>query len=243
MEELVKNALVFIPNYFADLLRLVTGPQRFVAEKASPDNTTLRDSAIFLAISILLAWILEFSVAGHEKSDALTTFLALAGAMVFTFALAAAYGAALCLAWRTVRGDADVKAMFQANFYYAGVLQLIAACTFMATMGALLATDSALYNELMKSISAGAFPFFIHEHTEQLEQPGKLLTVKLVAFIGLSALLLWLIAGWGAYRELNHRSKAQSALAALLFLVVCIPVTAFMFLIASGGAAMHAASQ
>jgi hypothetical protein len=44
-------------------------------------------------------------------------------------------------------------------------------------------------------------------------------------------MLAWIFAGWGAYRQLNGLSRLRSFGAGLLFLVFCLPVTAFVFVL------------
>ena len=129
MEELIRNALSYIPNYVGKLFRLVQGPKRFVERQFSRDEATLKDSLLFFALSILIAWLLESASTGHKGLEQF------GGGTIFTFALAAAYGTAICLAWRIVKGDADAKSMFVVHFYYSGVVQLLAACWFMAAVG------------------------------------------------------------------------------------------------------------
>jgi hypothetical protein len=50
--------------------------------------------------------------------------------------------------------------------------------------------------------------------------------LQFTASFFVSVVLLWIVAGWGAYRELNHLSRLRSAIAFILFAGFSIPVIA-----------------
>jgi hypothetical protein len=50
LEQLLEKLLGFFPTYFDDLLRLIAGPKRFIAERLSTNRLELRDALVFLGV-------------------------------------------------------------------------------------------------------------------------------------------------------------------------------------------------
>lgn len=227
----LNNTVGFITHYLENLLRLVQSPKQFITHRIAESNADLKESLIFMASSVLIGWLLKISfVRGNA-------FLGLASDIVAAFMIAIAYGVALCLAWHVLKGKARLKEMLAVHFYYWGVVELLQACWFMSIIGAFRASDAALYKVFMESLYNGSLLTFGPQNIERILQSSALLPIQLIAFTGLTAILVWLYAGWGAYRQINDVSKLQSVLAAILFVLFCIPITAVLFLIANAGAA------
>ena len=53
--------------------------------------------------------------------------------------------------------------------------------------------------------------------------------------LALLAILIWFVIGWGAYRELTALSRPRSALAFVVFCLLCLPI---LFLSAMIGSAL-----
>jgi len=224
MRELLEKVIGLIPSYIGDLLRLLQGPKTFIAERLSRRDSQLKNAIVFLAISILAAWLLEPSFIRLDP------VIDLAVSEVFMFVSALAYGVAACLAWRIVKGRAELSKFFVVNFYCAGVFKIILSCWILTMVGVLKAMDPALYRDFMKAAFSGNIAWLIN--SGKLQESAANLPMTLVWLAGSCAMLVWLCVGWGAYRELNSLSKARSALAAVLFLLFCYPVTIMIFLVA-----------
>jgi hypothetical protein len=143
------------------------------------------------------------------------------------------YGAAVCIAWRTVAGRADVQKLFVVHFYYSGVLILLMSGWFMTLMGILKAGSPQFYASMMDSVNRGNPNFFFEPGNPDalLQARGFLLVFR----GGMAAAIAWCIAGWGAYRELNRLSALRSAVAAAVFVALSIPVSAVFLYFASFG--------
>jgi hypothetical protein len=118
---------------------------------------------VFLSVSFLVGWVLTASFIRKEP------FLELASDAAFVFCYVMAYGAALYLAWRMVKGRAAASRFFAINFYYAGVLKLIESGWFMAMVGVLRALDPDFYERFMNSAHSGNSGAFRMGQIEKLK--------------------------------------------------------------------------
>src|SRR5262249_21346328 len=124
-------------------------------------------------------------------------------------------------------GRADIQKLFVIHFYYSGVLILFTSCWFMAIMGILKAGSPQFYNNMMDSVNRGNLRFFFDPRNADT-----LLQARTFLFVfcgGMAAMIIWGIAAWGAYRELNRLSALRSAVAVLVFIAISIPVTMVFF--------------
>jgi hypothetical protein len=227
MKDALERIVRFIPAYVGDLLRLLQAPKTFIAGRLARDGSRLQNGLVFLGVSFLVGWVLKASFIRQEP------FIELASDAAFVFCRVLGYGAALCVAWRIVQGRAPLSKFFAIHFYYSGVLGLIETGWFMAMVGVLRVRDADFYSQLMDAVYHGTSGTFIVGQIERLQASHTFLPLMLITFIGLCVMLVWIVAGWGAYRKLNHLSKLRSALAATLFAAFCVPVTAMIYLIAN----------
>ena len=225
MKEIFERLVGLIPTYFEALFPLLTGPKRFIAERLSSDESATQKALIFLAISFAIGWILKIPL---SRGDPL---LELGTDSVFALMNVLAYGTALYLAWRIAGGRAGLQKFLTIHFYYAGVLLLLATGLYLGFAGTVRAFDPALFKELHDAAYAGNLAAFLIENKERLLASSAYRASLLVQFAGFGAMLAWIFAGWGAYRELNRLSRLRSMGAGLLFFVFCFPVTAFIFVV------------
>jgi hypothetical protein len=102
METFLEKLLRVFPAYFDDLLRLITGPKRFIAECLSTNRLELRDALVFLGVSCLLD---EAPSLPLDKGDLLSAL----NSTVHNFIAAIAFGLCLFLSWRCVGGAAELR--------------------------------------------------------------------------------------------------------------------------------------
>jgi hypothetical protein len=223
--DLIIKAIAFLPKYIADATSLISEPKRFVLKRVSSEQPHLTDALLFLTISFMISWTLQISFVKESviidlSEDA--TFFAL---YVFAF------GGAVCLAWRCVKATGDIEKHFIIHFYYTGVITLIMACGFLAMMGTRKAFDPELHNRFMQAVHDGQAAAFATRHADDIfETTGGLALITVSYFLDI-ILLTWIIAGWGAYRQLNQLSRIRSGAAFALFIVFSLPLAALVFLI------------
>jgi hypothetical protein len=228
MKELFEKLVRLIPAYFDALLPLITGPKAFIRERLGGDGTPLQDALLFLAISFAIGWILKIPLSRGGPP-----LLELGTDAAFELSLVMAYGAALILAWRTVGGRANVRKFLTIHFYYSGILSFIMSGLFLGTMGTLRAADPVLYRQIYEAAYGGNFAVFLIENSERLIASRGFRWSLWVQLAGYGAAMAWILAGWGAYRELNGISRIRSGLAGLMFCLFCVPVAALTFVIAN----------
>jgi hypothetical protein len=157
----------------------------------------------------------------------------LASGAAFVLFYMALYGGAICLAWRIVGAGAPLKRFFSIHFYYAGVLKIIMSCLFLAMMGTIRAGDANLYEEIYDAVESGKYFLFLWENIDRLLSSSIYQLSISIGLIGFGCGLLWILAGWGAYRELNHLSRLRSIVAGVLFALFSVPVLAITGLMAN----------
>jgi hypothetical protein len=223
----LEKHLGFIPAYFDDLLSLVSGPKRFIAERLSRDEPAIQKALIFLVVSIFISWGLQTPwIQSNPLLELITD-------IVFVLIYVMAYGGALYLAWYIAGGRSERQKFLTIHFYYSGVLKLMMTSVYLGTMGTLRAADPALFKAICNAAHGGSIVQFLSANSSQLlENPGFLLCLG-VLYVGCGAMLTWIFAGWGAYRELNQLSKRRSIMAGLLFFAFCFPVTVVISVIAN----------
>lgn len=227
MKEIFEKLVGLVPAYFEALFPLLTGPKRFIAERLAEGESTMQKSLVFLAISFSIGWILKIPL---SRGDPL---LELGADSVFALMNVLAYGTALYLAWRIVGGAPGLQKFLTVHFYYAGILLLLATGLYLGFTGTIRAIDPTLFKELHDAAFAGNLAAFLIENNERLLANPAYRASMLVQFAGFAAMLAWIFAGWGAYRALNQLSRLRSIAAGLLFFVFCVPVTAFVFVVAN----------
>lgn len=229
MNDLIERALRLFPQYFEDLVRLVTSPKRFIARKLSQDRV-FEQAFVFLGISYAFGFILG---APLQPGNLWIDFAASAA---FTVIQAVGYGTAIWLAWRAVGGNGKLASDLVVTLYYTAVIGLIMTLSYFVVLGTLRMVDPGLYDGFFDAARKGTMPQFVLARSRAGLSSGVLAVVVEVPVL-LMLLGAWLIAGWGAYRASHHVARARSILAFALFVILSLPVTALTFLIANALAA------
>jgi hypothetical protein len=227
MKDVLEKAVALIPAYIADLLQLIQGPKRFAGERVSGEAASIRNALVFLGISFLLSWVIKTS---FLRADPL---IELATDAAFVLFQVLAFGIVLCLAWRIAAGPVEIPKMFVIHFYFSGVFLIIVAVLFMAMMGTVRAVDPDFYADMLDATYGGNVLGFALENEERLQQSAVSTIAVFAVPLGILTIAAWIFAGWGAYRDLNRSSRLRSALAAILFTILGLPVFALLFFVAN----------
>jgi hypothetical protein len=85
----------------------------------------------------------------------------------------------------------------------------------------------------MASVASGDLLKLLRNANSMVAEHPAWRVALLVVAGGWAAMLTWVAAAWGAYRALTGLGRSRSAAAFLLFGLLCLPVFAVMFLMAS----------
>jgi hypothetical protein len=226
MNALIEKGVGLFPQYFRDLIALLTGPKRFVAGRLHEEGLFER-SLLFLAFSYGSGFILK---APTYMGDLLVEFGAGAA---FTLAQAVGFGIAIWLAWRAVGGRGTLGESLVISFYYAGVIELLATFMYVAVIGTIRTGDASLYTRLLESAHNGTIVQLLSD-TDRLLASRPFQLALLIELPFLAAFAVWVIAGWGAYRVQHGVARLRSVIAFFVFVVFSLPVAGLTFVIANG---------
>jgi hypothetical protein len=198
-----------LPTYVADLVRITSGPKRFLAARTARHPVRWQDGFVFVAMSLLVTSAIYLPFEPHPVR---------AGVAELVFVVL--FGYAAYFAWRAVGARPRVEPVLMIHFYLAGVLQLILTATLLVALGALRFGDAASYDELVRASDVGSVMPVAMAIAER--PAGRLLA--LVAVAGNAVMLAWIVIGWSAYRRLTGVGRLRSTLAFAVFLALCLPV-------------------
>ena len=226
MNALIEKGVGLFPQYFRDLIALLTGPKLFVQGRLREEGLFER-SLLFLAFSYGSGFILK---APTYKGDLLVEFGAGAA---FTLVQAVGFGIAIWLAWRVVGGRGTLGESLAISFYYAGVIELLATFMYVALIGTIRMGDVALYTRLLEAAHNGTIVQLFSDTDRLLaSRPFQLALLMELPFI--AAFAVWVIAGWGAYRVQHGVARLRSVIAFFVFVVFALPVAGLTFVVANG---------
>jgi hypothetical protein len=228
MKEVLERLVGLFPAYFEALLSLLSGPKRFVAGRLKDDGSAaLKNALLFLGITYLLQWALKIPL---EPGD---PFLALSTDTVFVLMLILSYGAALLVSWRLVGAKIELRSFFTVHFYFSAIFLVLMAILFLGMTGTIRMFDPALYGQMFDAARNGSsLKFMTQNRTELFANPAYRASM-VMQLVGMTAILIWMFVGWGAYRLLSGVSRLRSFFAAVVFAVLCLPVLAITDVIAN----------
>jgi hypothetical protein len=216
MKDLADRLIRLFPAYFDDLIGLVTGPKRFLARRVTETNS-LELALRFLALSFAINYILKLP---FLRGD---VWLELGASVVFVFLEWFLIGTGIWLAWRILGGTASLRDTFVIWFYVAGIIHYIQSFAFLLALGTLRAMAPSIYEEMMAAVYSGQFLRLALDPNGVLQQPEVRIALAL-GNAGILAAVVWLLAGWGAFRSIHGRSRSTSAFAFIIAALFCLPI-------------------
>ena len=225
MNPLVEKGLALFPQYFRDLIALLTGPKQFVGKRLLEAGLFER-ALLFLAFSYAFGFILKAPTYTGNLGIELGTGAA------FTLVQAVGFGVAIWLAWRVLGGRGTLADTLVISLYYAGVIELLATLMYGSFIGTLRALDEPVYERILDAAHNGRMLQLLLEADRLLDSRG--LQLALLTFLPFAlAFVVWVIAGWAAYRVQHGVGRIRSATAFVLFVVLAIPVAVITFFVAN----------
>ncbi len=215
MKDLAQWLLTQIPKYLSDFVSTFSSPKTFVGARNMPTDDFRSEALTFLAISFVFAVLLHTPLMSDEFR--LWEILVLNGVANLLWVILVA--AALRLAWWCMGGRAPFTSFLITYCYYFGVTLVLVKILHLCVLGVLKTFQPEVF-EILRDFSRGQIP----ESTEFSS------TLPLaILFIGYTGVVIWLIVGWGVYRELNGLSKIRSLWAGIIFSLLCGPLLLFQF--------------
>jgi hypothetical protein len=225
LNELLQKGLGLFPAYFRDLIALVTGPKRFVAAKLTEDRL-FEQAFIFLGISYGFGFILKATVVQQD------VWREAASGAAFTLLQAVSYGSAIWLAWRAVGGIGSLAGTLVVTFYYTAVVDFILVLTSLGLLGVIRSLDPPMHAELLAAVRNGTVIQFATQTDRILASQGVRVAMMALPIVFIM-MAIWLISGWGGYRAQHGVDRIRSIPAFLLFMVLWVPVTIVLFMLAN----------
>lgn len=219
------QALAFLPSYLNDLMAAVTRPKSFIAERNTGKEGDLKNCLVFLGITVFITAALQAPL--QPKHGLLTAYVNYGLRFLL---LVISLSGILRLSWRIVGGKAEFTRFLITFSYYAAVILLGLVCATLALFGILHELDPQLYTLLQKTGETGDWRTFLQADPFQR-------TSFIAATIGYALIVLltviWGVAGWGAFRELNGLSRLRSTIALILTAVFSVPLLVLYLAIAN----------
>src|SRR5262245_19771299 len=112
MKELLEKIVAYLPNYFLDCGRLISGPKEFVASKELNPDDAFSSALMFAAITVTVSFIVHLPFVGMED-------MWLKLAIFFILGCVAVSLTALCIiiGWRVVGWRGSPRQIFIITIY------------------------------------------------------------------------------------------------------------------------------
>jgi len=236
MEALLKY-LQFAPAYATDLAGLIASPKTFLANKNRGGDQDWANALIFFAISTIISFTIQATGVKLDAdfvTDVIKTMLFLA---IFTLTLAVV----IKVAWRLVGGRAPLHSIILTQLYVFSIYMLIS-CVISLVFVSLHAifylnyyeevtgiTQKGLFNLIYKIINDPGTASLLSSE----KYPGLIILGTVMFGIFCLVSVAWIIATWGAYRQLNEASRVRSFAAFILCGMLSVPTFGILLLLAT----------
>jgi hypothetical protein len=224
MKDLLEKILLYLPVYIPDLVRIVSGPKRFVAERNNGDEGELIKAFTFLGVSLAIFFILQADIPVRGRGFVLD--LGIHGILYLLFVVF--LSAVLRFSWKIVGGKAEYQGFLVTTSYLVGVLFIGLAIGALFFTGILAMFYPDAYSWFIQFLKAPSI------RDAYNPDPGisRSILVALMGFLSVAVLtLVWGFVAWGAYRELNQLPRSRSCAAFFLTILIFLPVAAGLFVL------------
>ena len=212
MNEAIKAILYEMPSYLFNLVRLLTGPAKYISGIEFKEETKLTNitrALTFVCISYILSEVLASINLSARLNPNISLYAYYATSFVISAIAFIGFFIALVAAIRVAGGDAPMDRFFVVHAYYFGVLLVLV--------------------QALGSIAEGWLKFDQRwRRTEQAAAGTESTVYLLLGFAGVIA-FIWGVAAWGAYAKLGKLTAGRSAGAMTLSLLFSLPVLALSF--------------
>ena len=186
------------------LSALLPGPKTAILQQDLESDTALQQALTFLSVSVALAYIAQipFLPSGQNK-ELMFGILAIQSGLVFALNVGM-----VILVWRMVGAKGQPRKILIASCYFSGLSTIIFLAFSLLGAGAYKILDPVGFQQMV----SGAIP----DPLDQAKSGGYQVYIGMLT-LGFLATYVWILAIWGAYRQMLQMSKRRSAVAFLLF--------------------------
>jgi len=236
MNDLIKLIFAQIPKYITNFVNLISRPKRFVRERNQIDDESLTEALTFLGITFVLSLIITSPL----RSEGVNLWQHVAARGLLIVIAVTVNAAVLRLSWRLVGGKADFLKFFIPFCYFYAIGNVFLDVTHLLALGVAKFWDPEFYQlivehfrkkSFLQSSEAEAFATRILADAQSGNFTKALvfITFVIISQSGWVAFFLWMVAGWGTFREVTGLSKERSLAAGVIFLVLAVLVFFFSF--------------
>lgn len=231
MKDLLERLAGHVPAFLTTLLALIASPRRAALARASGDSVSIEAALVFATLSAVLVFIMQLPLM-PKGTDVWTE---LASTLVVLLSSGLLSVAALRLAWFIVGGRAGWPGYIALYAYHSGTVGMILLLPTLATA----ALFKMLAPSLLTLVRSGTDsegrsvltdPVAQRKMAELLFEPNSFIAAIPVN-LGVVAISVFLIVGWGAYRDINGLARWRSTLAWLIFFILMLPIFAVLVII------------
>ena len=228
MADILEKIIRQPADYILTFISLLKGPKQFICAQTSVANPKLEDAIIFFSISLGLYFLFAVTLE-TEKGIELTVRLVRALVLIFTAIILMA--TALRLAWRIAGGHAAFVQFFIYFLYSSAVVMIFVRIVMVTDHGLYLYLDpdnAVTYQQLLQGWMSKEQDLAFRNKI--FRTPAFLIT-NAVFWVEMGLIVLWIIASWGALREMNGLSKARSVVAFVISVLLLPAAVSVVWLV------------
>jgi hypothetical protein len=222
MKDLVEKVLPYLPKYLADLGALLVSPRRFIARKRLLSEETFGQALVFAAVSIAVTVLATTPL--YPGKD---IWARMGGWVIGCLVNGALLSLALHTAWRVVGGRVPLRGFFVVYAYFYGALTILFGGSLLLSLGLVRALEPGIHAWFLQHMSSPLSLETLRQarRTLQLtvEAASSLRWTAVIFVAGQLGLAAWVVVAWGAFRDLNHASRARSMVAFVIAVALALP--------------------
>jgi len=221
MKEILEKIISYLPQYFSDCGSIFVGPKTFILNKVASEKLfETKEYFLFLALTVAIITIVSMLYPVHDE-----IYIALAKNFVLIFIGFLGYSFAVRAAFWLAGGRAPYEKFFATYTYIASPMLLVNQLIVLISNGLFRLVDPKAYDALPKAGS-------LADRSQIISDSAAAYVVYTSSAIDFCLIVLWSYICWGAFREINHVSKARSAVALVIGWTLAVPVLVLQALVA-----------
>lgn len=218
-----EDLIPYASNLVSQFIQLVSGPKLFISQLNFDDEKTFKNALLFFTLTIIVTVMLE----GLYTTSEASFFDVIKNTVIFHVVGLFITSWVVFISWRIVAGSASYKNHTILTLYFMGVGLVIWSVSSLLSKGYLKAQVKDEFDHSLEFINLlliGSNEAFTPAY-ESIAKNDAVFNSLAVFAAGVIISLVWFIFTWGSYRTLNQRSRIQSAIAFIIFLVLSYPIS------------------